>query len=204
MLTAQAMAELGSLIAEGQNQQLARARVGRTALTAKALADSAELPAGVSALCPFETWPERALRLSAVDADNGEFVTLEKSYGVSLRDAIIASCALPFVYPPAQVANRRWIDGFIRSPANVDLADKCQRIVVLAPMAQGFSPAGAVPDQVHEIRERTGAAVAMVVADESVEAVNVNPMDPAHLPAVAEAGRRQAASVAGEIAEVWA
>jgi NTE family protein len=204
LLTSQAMAELGALISSGKNPELARARLGRTALETPPLATEDELRAGVLALCPFPDWPEQRLLIAAVDAESGEFVAFDADSGVSLTDAVTASCALPFVYPPAHVGGRRWVDGFIRSPANADLAEKCGRILVLAPMAEGFSPIGNVPEQVNELRSRTGASVLTVIADETVEAVNTNPMDPALLPAVAEAGYHQAAAVTAQVTKFWA
>jgi NTE family protein len=199
LLTAQAMAELGALIGSGRNPELARARLGRVALETPPLATEEELRAGVHAMCPFPAWPSQRLLLTSVDAETGMFTAFSADSGVSLTDAVTASCALPFVYPPAHVAGRRWVDGFIRSPANADLAAGYARVVVLAPMAEGFSPIGNVPSQVAEL---TGNVYALY-ADESVEAVNPNPMDPSHLPAVARAGYAQALTVADEVADVW-
>ncbi|MDQ0938385.1 putative acylesterase/phospholipase RssA [Streptomyces sp. V1I1] len=139
------MAELGGLNANSGDPQLARARVGRAALDATALASETELRASIVARCPSRRWPEQRLLLSAVDAETGEFVTLHDESGKELIDAVVASCALPFAYPLATAMGRRWIDGFIRSPVNVDLATGYPRIVVLAPMVDGFGPTGRVP-----------------------------------------------------------
>ena len=81
----------------------------------------------------------RRLLITAVDAVTGEFTAFNAASGVSLVDAVGASCAVPGVWPPVTMAGRRWIDGGIRSPANADLAAECERIVVLAPLPRGHA-----------------------------------------------------------------
>ena len=71
-------------------------------------------------------------------ADNGEFVAFEKSSGVSLVDAVAASCAVPGVWPPVTINGRRYIDGGMRSAVNADLAAGYERVVVLAPINTAF------------------------------------------------------------------
>jgi NTE family protein len=196
-LSATALATLGGMLGGAQNPQLCRARVGQAALAAQSA--STGLREFIEARLPDSDWPGQRLRLTAVDAMSGEFEVFDSESGLSLLDAVTASCALPFVYPPAKALGRRWIDGFVRSPANADVAEGCGRIVVLAPMPEGFSTNSRVIDQTAELVSRSGAAIATVVA----ESVPVRPLDPALLPDAARAGRAQAASVANEVAAVW-
>ena len=55
----------------------------------------------------------------------------------ALLAAVGASCAVPGVYPPVTIDGRRYIDGGMRSPANADLAQDYDRVVVLAPDPAG-------------------------------------------------------------------
>lgn len=80
-------------------------------------------------------WPERPLLVTAVDATTGELRTFDKDSGVSLADAVTASCAVPGVWPVARIEGRTWIDGGVHSTANAQLAAGYGRVVVIAPSA---------------------------------------------------------------------
>jgi len=196
-LSTAAHTALGGMLGGAQSPQLCRARVGKAALADKSASTS--LSAFIGARLPDAEWPDRELCVTSVDAETGEFVVFDSGSGLSLLDAVTASCALPFIYPPARALGRRWMDGFIKSPANVDVAGDYERIVVLAPMPEGFAAGSRVIDQTAELASRTGAMIATVVADE----VPVRPLDPALLPDAARAGRAQAESAATEVAAVW-
>ncbi|WP_448620862.1 patatin-like phospholipase family protein [Geodermatophilus sp. URMC 65] len=145
-------------------------------------------------------WPDRDLRITAVDAESGEFRVLDRTSGVPLLQAVAASCAVPGVYPPVTIDGRRYVDGGMRSAANADLAEGYDRVVVLAPIPRGLGPMASVDAQV------TGmvARVAVVSPDEaSRRAIGRNVLDPAARAGSARAGRAQAAGVAAEVTEVW-
>ncbi len=145
-------------------------------------------------------WPDRDLRITAVDAESGEFRVLDRTSGVPLLQAVAASCAVPGVYPPVTIDGRRYVDGGMRSAANADLAEGHDRVVVLAPIPRGLGPMASVDAQV------TGmvARVAVVSPDDaSRRAIGRNVLDPAARAGSARAGRAQAAGVAAEVTEVW-
>jgi NTE family protein len=145
-------------------------------------------------------WPDRDLRITAVDAETGEFRVLDRTSGVPLLQAVAASCAVPGVYPPVTIDGRRHVDGGMRSAANADLADGYDRVVVLAPIPRGIGPLASVDAQV------TGmvARVAVVSPDDaSRRAIGRNVLDPAARAGSARAGRAQAAGAAAEVTEVW-
>jgi NTE family protein len=145
-------------------------------------------------------WPSRALVITAVDAETGEFRTFDRDSGVPLLQAVAASCAVPGVYPPVTVGGHRCIDGGMRSAANADLAQDYDRVVVLAPIPRGVGPMASVDAQV------TGMVSRVVVVSpdkDSRTAIGRNVLDPAARAPSAEAGRRQAASVASRVADVW-
>jgi NTE family protein len=145
-------------------------------------------------------WPERSLVITAVDAQTGEFRTFDRDSGVPLLQAVAASCAVPGVYPPVTVGDRRYVDGGMRSTANADLAQGYDRLVVLAPIPRGVGPMTSVDAQVTGMVSR----VAVVSPDkDSRTAIGRNVLDPAARAPSAEAGRKQAAAVAVRVAEVW-
>jgi NTE family protein len=145
-------------------------------------------------------WPGRALVVTAVDAETGEFHALDRDSGVPLLQAVAASCAVPGVYPPVTIGDRRYIDGGMRSAANADLARGYDRLVVLAPIPRGVGPLTSVDAQVTALTSR----VAVVSPDQaSRTAIGRNALDPAARAPSARAGRAQAASVAARVAEAW-
>ncbi|MFL6021940.1 MAG: patatin-like phospholipase family protein [Marmoricola sp.] len=146
-------------------------------------------------------WPEHDLRITAVDTDHGEFVVFDASSGVSLLDAVTASCAVPLVWPPVPIGGTTYVDGGIRSPANADLAQGADVVVVLAPGTQTVSREHAIGRQL----ERTGAGRTLVVSPdpEALAQMGANVLDPAHRRASALTGMRQGLALASEVAEVW-
>jgi NTE family protein len=145
-------------------------------------------------------WPGRPLVLTAIDAHTGEFVPFDRDSGVPLLLAVAASCAVPGVYPPVTIGERRFIDGGMRSPANADLAEGYDRVVVLAPLPRGAGPMTSVDAQVTAMVAR----VAVVSPDaQSKAAIGKNVLDPAARAPSARAGRAQAVSVVQEVTETW-
>jgi NTE family protein len=145
-------------------------------------------------------WPQRALVVTAVDAETGEFHAFDRDSGVPLLQAVAASCAVPGVYPPCTIGGRRYVDGGMRSPANADLAQGYDRLVVLAPIPRGIGPLAGVDAQVAGLVSR----VAVVSPDQaSRTAIGRNVLDPAARAPSARAGRAQAATVAERVAGVW-
>jgi NTE family protein len=146
-------------------------------------------------------WPEeRDLRITAVDAETGEFRAFDRGSGVTLVQAVAASCAVPGVYPPVTIDGRRYVDGGMRSAANADLAQGYDRLVVLAPIPRGFGPMASVDAQVTGMVSR----VAVVAPDEnSRTAIGRNVLDPAARAPSARAGRAQAKTVVARVADTW-
>jgi NTE family protein len=175
----------------------ARRRVGALALAADTV-DEAARRAAVAARVPVDAWPARRLLIVAVDAATGETVVFDRDAGVSLVDAVTASCAVPGVWPPATVGDRRFVDGGVRSGTNADLAVGCDRVVVIEPL----TPDEPVPwgNLDEEIARLAPAPVHVVFADQpSRDAFGTNPLSPDTRAPAARAGYavglRQAARI---------
>ncbi|SIR57895.1 patatin-like phospholipase family protein [Micromonospora avicenniae] len=180
----------------------ARARIGAMALAARTPSEESRR-AVIEARLPVREWPRRRLLVTAVDAHSGEFVVFDADSGVSLVDAVGASCAVPGVWPPVTIGDRRYVDGGMRSPVNADLAGGAQQVVVLAPTTAAFGPMPRLAAQVTALRAQ-GARVVVVSPDAaSRAAIGRNVLDPGRRAGAARAGRAQADVVAGEVAAVW-
>ena len=181
---------------------VARARAGAMALRARTESEDGRRRVIESRL-PAVEWPAGQLKITAVDAMTGRFAIFDSASGVSLVDAVSASCAVPGIWPPVTIDGRRYIDGGMRSAANADLAAGCERIVVIAPLVQGFGNLESVASQVRRLGE-LGAQVTVVKPDKAaLAAIGRNVLDPAHRPDAARAGFTQAASEAAAIRAVW-
>ncbi|MDK3258140.1 patatin-like phospholipase family protein [Blastococcus capsensis] len=190
------------LVSRGRDVEFRR-RVGALALAAEQAGltptEQERLEVIGSRLIARE-WPDRDLIITAVDAATGEFHPFDRKSGVPLLQAVAASCAVPGVYPPVSIDDRRYVDGGMRSAANADLAQGYDRLVVLAPIPRGVGPMASVDAQVTGMLAR----VAVVAPDEgSRTAIGRNVLDPAAREPAARAGRAQAATVAERVAEVW-
>jgi NTE family protein len=177
------------------------AYLGRAALKARTVPE-AERRAVFESRLRSRSWPERRLVIVAVDAMTGEPKLFDRDSGVHLVDAVAASCAVPIVWPPMTVEGRRYIDGGVRSITNVDLAVGCDRVVVLAPVTFSLQRRGRISSQLSTLGPQLRSFVASPDA-QARAAIGMNVLDPAHRSAAAQAGRRQGAMIAREVAVVW-
>ncbi|HEU4481198.1 MAG TPA: patatin-like phospholipase family protein [Actinomycetota bacterium] len=106
-----------------------------TAMTKLRLQD--ELPAG---------WPDRKLFVCAADLYTGERVPFgtDDAPKASLPDAVLASTAIPGVFPPVRIDGRQYVDGGAVSATSLDLAADagCEAIICIAPL--GYRNEGAL------------------------------------------------------------
>ena len=173
-------------------------RIGAVALAAETVPEPVRRRV-IAQRLPAHDWPDRVLRLTAIDVASGELVVFDRESGVELVDAVAASCAVPGAWPPVTIAGRRYMDGGVGSPVNLPVAADCGVAVVLVP--SGFDaplPFGNGPAA--EIAAFAGATFAVFADDDSLAAFGPNPLDPrCRIPAAVagrEQGRREAKAVA--------
>jgi len=149
----------------------------------------------------LEDWPERDLRITAVEAESGQFVAFNRRSGVDLVDAVAASCAVPLVWPAVTINGRHYVDGGMRSTANVDVARGADVVVVLAPLPQSFSKAATIGAQLRRI----GPLEAAVITPDRQALLDIgrNVLDPEKRADAARAGLRQARHVVEKVRAVW-
>ncbi|MEU0879504.1 patatin-like phospholipase family protein [Lentzea sp. NPDC005914] len=176
-----------------------RARLGRAALKARTPSEESRLEVFEHRLSTKD-WPERALKVTAVNVADGKFVAFDRDSGVPLVRAVASSCAVPLVWPPVTIDGHRYMDGGMRSVANVDLAAGYSRVVVVAPLTRAMSAAATPQAQA----ARLGVpSIVVSPSSEALAAIGPNLLDPARRRPAAEAGLAQAASVAEAVREVW-
>lgn len=164
-------------------------RIGAIAAAADTVPESVRR-AVIGHRLPSREWPDRVLRLPAIDIATGALVVIDQDSGIALVDAVAASCAVPGVWPPVTVGGRRYMDGGVASSVNVMAAADCDAVVVLVPSSESVpSPFGA--GAVAEIAAFPGQAHAVFADDESIAAFGPNPLDPACRIPSATAGRIQ-------------
>jgi len=145
-------------------------------------------------------WPDRELRIPAINTRTGELRVFGNADGVDLVDAVGASCAVPGVWPVVTIDGERYMDGGMASGSNVQLAADCDVVVVLSPAAD---PApnllgGSLREEIDVMAPKR---VLPIFADDAVvEAIGTNSLSPTTRRPAAELGREQGRRTADEIA----
>jgi NTE family protein len=93
----------------------------------------------VDAVCPAGDWAGHPRTwVVAMEYDTGRRVTFGRggAPAAGLREAVMASCAIPAWYTPVRIGGRRYVDGGTCSPTSLDLlaALELDEVVVLSPM----------------------------------------------------------------------
>jgi NTE family protein len=167
-------------------------RIGAYALAAVTVPEAARR-AVIESRLPSRDWPERRIQLTAVDAATGELAIFDAQSGVSLIDAVAASCAVPGVWPPVTIGSSRYVDGGVRSSDNADLATGFGRITVISPLGLESPIPSLLPLREVVTRLRAeGSLVTVIVPDAgSAAAIGTNALDPATRTPASHAGRAQ-------------
>ena len=185
-------AEMAEYMAGAPSLEEVLQRTGAYALAAQTVNEARRL-AVIESRLPSHDWPSRPIRLMAVDCKTGVLRAFDSAAGVSLVDAVAASCAVPGVWPPVTIGGSRYMDGGVRSMDNADLATDASRVTVVSPFGLAAPLAGlmTLPDAVAGLRAG-GAEVTVFEPDQaSREAMGANPLDPAARAPAAQAGRAQ-------------
>ena len=174
-------------------------KIGAVALSTQTVTEAVRRNV-IAERLPSHDWPDRALRISAIDTTTGELVTFDRNSGVALVDAVAASCAVPGVWPPVTIGERRYMDGGVGSSVNMALANDCDVAVVLVPSGRSApSPFGG--GAAEEVEAFVGSSFGVFADDESIAAFGPNPLDPACRKPSALAGREQGRRMAAAVTD---
>jgi NTE family protein len=173
-----------------------RRQVGKLALEADTPSEAARRALVAGRLAGLG-WPERPVAIVAVDTTTGERRVFDAHSGVDLVDAVAASSAVPGVWPPVTIGDTRYVDGGVYSSCNADLAAGYQRVLVLAPMADGEI------DEQTALVNRTGEALVITPDADALAAFGTDPLDPAVRAPAARAGYHQGGRSAAAVIRLW-
>lgn len=191
---------LPPMLVPGSQQQKLR-RVGKLSMRAHPPGGQQRIEV-IRSRIGIAEWPDRDLRITSVEAESGTFVAFDRTSGVDLTHAVAASCAVPLVWPAVTIGGLHYVDGGMRSTANVDLASGYDTVVVIAPLPHSFSKRTSIRAQL----AATGAArTAVVTPDEkALKDIGKNVLDPAKRADAARTGLRQSADVLAKVRAAWA
>jgi len=141
------------------------------------------------------------LRITAVDRARGKRVIFgaPDQPKATVSQAVLASCAVPWIFAPVEINGREYVDGAVWSPTNLDAvpAGRGTRILCLIPTAGAplaplrTASAAAAGYESMALRAR-GAQVRTIVPDgPSLEAIGADLMDAGRRAQVAAAGYAQ-------------
>ncbi|WP_019633576.1 patatin-like phospholipase family protein [Actinomadura atramentaria] len=176
-----------------------RRRVGEISRRPEVVERSGRLDL-ITECLPATEWPDRPLIIPAVDADTGERAVWRRGDPVPLPKAVRASASWPTEFPPTEIDGNCYMDAGTYSSTNADLAEGCDRVVVLMPMRHLVPPV-----TLRRELDRLGAAEVAVVGpdDLAVELFALELFEP-NIPDTAyAAGLRQAADEVPAVAGAW-
>jgi NTE family protein len=145
------------------------------------------------------------LRIATVDRRSGARVIFGApgAPDATVADAVLASCAVPWLFAPVTIDGREYVDGGVWSPVNLDAAPggRGAHVLCLAPTAGGgpLRPVTAAALVAEEMALRArGMRVRVVVPDDaSVAAIGPRLMDAARVEGVLDAAFAQGRGLAG-------
>ena len=154
-----------------------------------AMLDFTEIAKGFYRELP-QAWPDRALWITAFDLGQRRrvvFGSQADDLRPDLREALVASCAVPGVWEPRVVDGVAYVDGGVRGPANANvlIAERygeelnVERAIIVAPMAfDSWKPRevrhAGWPDAAYGLAFRGIRAAANMSLDRDVRALKSN------------------------------
>jgi NTE family protein len=187
----------------GPDIKAIRARIGAYARASPTISE-AERHVIIETRLPIHTWSQQRLLIVAVNTETGEEYIMDRGSGVSLVDAVAASCAVPGIWPPVTIAGHRYMDGGVRSATNADLARGSDRIVILNPLGEAANYFGVGTAEEAAALEREGSQVLVIAPNAAAAtAIGLNPLDPTTRQPSALAGRTQGRELAASVAALW-
>lgn len=176
----------------------------------------------VDAVCPRGAWAGHpATWIVTMDLDSGRRVVFGRDGAphAALREAVMASCAIPGWYAPVKIGGRRYVDGGACSPTSVDVVRTAglDEVVVLSPMTSldydtPATVAGRLERRVRRLSTRrvvrelekvaaTGTRVVFLgPTAQDLDAIGANLMDPRRRGRVLETSLRTSAAALREAA----
>lgn len=152
-------------------------------------------------------FPSDALQITCVDAYTGERCVVDRRANITLARAIAASSAVPGVFAPQPIGDRRCMDGGVSGTGtHLDLLAGAKRVLILAltdgsDMTEGMmtSHPGSGRQELEDLTSSGTSVVLRTPAEIDLEAL----MAPSTVPKALVMGARQAAADVELLADFW-
>jgi NTE family protein len=189
------------IIVETADRQGAARRIANMEPLGPGLVSEAERKRVIAPQLPVQTWPDRRLVITAVDAGSGGRVAFDAHSGAELLDAVTASGALPGMVEPIMINGRRYVDGGVHSLYNADLAAGHDVVTVISAMPLNDYFNGLLETETAVLAPAT---VHLIVVDEaSLAAIGPDSLSSKTGRAAMDAGEAQAEHELQALATAW-
>ncbi len=177
------------------------------AAMAAATPSAATVRRNIALVLGVTRWTSETLRITCVDAYTGERCVVSRDSRVAVPRAVAASSAVPGVFPPQPIEDRRCMDGGVSGTGtHLDLLAGARRVLVLAltdgsDMNEGMmtmTPSGGARE-VADL-EASGTDVLLRTPAE-VDMFEL--MSPGAVPGALALGARQASADVGLLSDFW-
>lgn len=130
------------------------------------------------------------LEITAINAKTGKLESFNETNGISLMEAVMASGAVPGIWPHVDMLGASWIDGGMISSTNARLMANYKDIIILAPLDQNQ---GLVPSVYEDVETlKTNSNVTLITPDqESRNIIGTNIYSSQHIKEIGDAGYQQ-------------
>jgi len=169
--------------------------IGFAALTAET-PSPAKMRRSLLMILRTKKWPNDHLHISCVDAYTGERCVLTQKSGIPLNAAAAASSAVPGIFSPQPIGDRKCMDGGVSGTGtHLDLLAGAQRVVVLSLTDDAIHETSGMtqsPSSFHDELESLRQSGTKVLQRSPLKVDLTKLMDPKGVGAAMEQGKMQA------------
>jgi len=162
----------------------------------------------ISLVLGSRTWDSEALRITCVDSYTGERCVVTRESNTSIARAVAASSAVPGVFAPQPIGDRRCMDGGVSGTGtHLDLVGGAKRVLLLAltdgkDVTEGMMTSQPA-DGLQELEDLTQSGTEVVLRIPT-EVDLLMLMEPESVPKALALGARQAAADYPLLSTFWA
>jgi NTE family protein len=175
-------------------------RVGHAALAAQTV-EAATMHRNIELIAGSGDWPGESVHITCIDTFSGERCVVDHRAAVPPSAAMAASTALPGMFPPQQVQDRKCMDGGVGASAvHLDLVAGSRFALVLS--LRGFASTGTTQQDAADLQalKDSGTKVFTAVPESFTDK---QMMDPDSIPTARDMGKGQGMADASAVAELW-
>lgn len=159
-------------------------------------------------LLRMRRWPSSRLHITCVDTYTGERCVITQAIGVHITRAVAASSAVPGIFAPQQIRDRRCMDGGVSGTGvHLDLVAGAERALVISLLGatRDDTPWGTMaPGDIEREQESLTASGTRVLRLFPQVSIPEDLMDPGMAAQAVTHGARQADADADAIRSFWA